>query len=365
MTALSLPGVLTARQLRATAEHIAAQQCPSGLIPWFPGHHGDPWDHVEGAMALAVCGLPDEARAAYEWSATTQAPDGTWPMETVWGDDGERVTDASADTNQCAYVAVGVWHHWRLTKDRRFVDEMWPTVRRAIDFVCDLQLPGGAIRWARDAAGVRHEYALLTGSASIVTSLRCAMALADLVDDPHPDWELSAARLAHAVAIHPDAFEDKSRWSMDWYYPVLGGAVRGAAGRAHLAARWDEFVVPGRGVRCVSDRPWVTAAETAELVLALDAVGETESAARLMRDIQFCRAEDGGYWTGWVFPEDDFWPAEQSSWTAAAIILAADALAGYTPAHALFRGTGLPRLLEIADCDEYCYVHAGRSADES
>ena len=37
MTALSLPGVLTARQLRATAEHIAAQQCPSGLIPWFPG----------------------------------------------------------------------------------------------------------------------------------------------------------------------------------------------------------------------------------------------------------------------------------------------------------------------------------------
>jgi hypothetical protein len=56
------------------------------------------------------------------------------------------------------------------------------------------------------------------------------MALAELVGDPQPDWELTAARLAHAVAVHPGAFLDKSRFSMDWYYPVLGGAVRGAAG---------------------------------------------------------------------------------------------------------------------------------------
>ncbi len=50
---------------------------------------------------------------------------------------------------------------------------------------------------------------------------------------------------------------DKSTFAMDWYYPVLGGAVRGAEGRALLAARWDEFVVPGLGVRCVLDQPWV------------------------------------------------------------------------------------------------------------
>ena len=60
---------------------------------------------------------------------------------------------------------------------------------------------------------------------------------------------------------------------MDWYYPVLGGAVRGAGAAARLHAGWDEFVVPGLGVRCVSDEPWVTGAETCELVIALDAVG--------------------------------------------------------------------------------------------
>ena len=55
-------------------------------------------------------------------------------------------------------------------------------------------------------------------------SLRCAIALAERMGEPQPDWELAAAQLGHAVACHPEAFADKSRFSMDWYYPVLGGA---------------------------------------------------------------------------------------------------------------------------------------------
>ena len=49
----------------------------------------------------------------------------------------------------------------------------------------------------------------------------------------------------------------------------------------------------GRGVRCVSDQPWVTAAETCELVMALDAIGETERAHELFRWVQFLRHDDG------------------------------------------------------------------------
>ena len=65
---------------------------------------------------------------------------------------------------------------------------------------------------------------------------------------------------------------------MDWYYPILGGVLRGHAAEARLASKWDTFVAPGRGVRCVSDQPWVTAAETCELVMALDAIGLHERA---------------------------------------------------------------------------------------
>ena len=31
-----------------------------------------------------------------------------------------------------AYLAVGTWHHWLLTKDSGFVEAMWPVVGRAI-----------------------------------------------------------------------------------------------------------------------------------------------------------------------------------------------------------------------------------------
>lgn len=355
----ALPGILSAAQLRQTVQHIAVLQQADGLIPWFDGHYADPWDHIEGAMALTVGGLLEPARRAFAWSAERQGPDGSWPMETV----GAVVQEASVDANQCAYVAVGVWHHWLVTGDRAFVDDMWPVVRAAIEYVVDLQLPGGAIAWSRDAVGVASDYALLTGSACMVLSLRCAMALAELMADPQPDWEIAVARLAHAVAVHPDSFQDQSRFSMDWYYPVLGGAVRGPAAVELLNLRWDEFVLAGKGIRCVADRPWITAAETCELVLTLAAIGDDARARQLMADVQFLRAEDGGYWTGWVWPEEQIWPAEKSSWTDSAIVLAADALSRFSPAHALFRGEDLPRLLEMTECDQNCVALVGDRND--
>ena len=52
-----LPGVLTADELRVTGEHLVSLQLDTGMIPWFPGGHCDPWNHVESAMALDVAGL--------------------------------------------------------------------------------------------------------------------------------------------------------------------------------------------------------------------------------------------------------------------------------------------------------------------
>ena len=163
------------------------------------------------------------------------------------------------------------------------------------------------------------------------------MALAKLADDPQPDWELAADRLARLVATHPEAFADKSRFAMDWYYPVLGGAVRGADAAGRLAAGWDTFVVPGLGVRCVSDQPWVTGAETCDLVLALDACGMRAEAAQMFATAQHLRQGDGSYWTGWQYVNQAPFPRERSSWTAAAVILAADALAGWSGGAGIFR----------------------------
>lgn len=354
---LVLPGVLTAAQAAHTAAAIAAVQRDDGALPWFRGHHLDPWDHVEAAMALDAAGLHDRAAAAYRWLADHQNPDGSWYAAYADGD-AARPTDRGKESNFCGYVAVGVLHHCLATGDDAFRRRMWPVVAAATDFVLGLQQDGGQIGWKRepdDDTAVPD--ALLTGCASLHQALRCALHLAALEGTPQPDWELAAGSLGHAVRSHPERFLDKSRYSMDWYYPVLAGTVRGPAARARLAAGWDEFVVPGLGVRCVRPNHWVTGAESAELALALWTVGESERATEILRWIQRLRAADGLYWTGYVYADDALWPRERTSWTAGAVLLAAAALGGDPATRTVFCGDVLPAGLD-PDCADCCAADA-------
>jgi hypothetical protein len=324
------------------------------MIPWGPGLHADPWNHVEAAMALDLAGFSAEAEAAYRWLASVQHVDGsfaTYYLPTAPGG----VEDAKRDTNVCAYLATGALHHLLVTGDRAFAEQLWPTVERAIDFVVDHVLPSGAVAWAVEPdgsvviAGPSGQSALLTGSASAYHSLRCAVALAESLGRERPGWELAAGRVATAVAFREDdAFEPKRAWAMDWYYPVLSGAVSGDAGRARLADRWDDFVGNGLGVRCIGDHEWYTGAETAECAMAHAAVGEFEKARALLQWAQRMRHTDGGYWTGLVEPHGKTFPyRERSTYTGAAMVLADDCLFGEGPASGLFRGEGLPSGLDL------------------
>jgi hypothetical protein len=341
-------GILTADQIISTGHAVAAEQHKDGSIGW-PDGHADAWNHVECAMALSVCGLRDASRRAYEWLRTTQRPDGSWYMRMPPGE-----LNLTTESNHAAYCAVGVWHELLVSRDEGFVARMWPTVRAAIDFVLGLQTPRGEIIWRRDADGTPGDYALLTGSASMYSSLRCAIMLAEYLAEPQPDWELAAGQLGHAVASHPEAFADKSRFSMDWYYPVLGGPVRDQAAKDRLEQGWDTYVVPGLGVRCVRDEPWVTAAETAELAITLEAVGDAQLALELLDQIQLLRDPSGAYWTGWQYVNKRHFPNEKSSYTGAAIVLAADTMCGATAASSIFRDVAADQAAVLSSGDAAC-----------
>jgi len=351
-------GVLTPQQVVATAASIAQMQEPAGSIPWTVGEHTDIWNHVEAAMALLIGGEVDAAEKALRWVPTMQRADGSWPMKIVAGE----VEDDRGEVNMSAYLAVGVWHHWLVRRDRHLVEELWPSVRSGLDWVVSLQQDWGGIQWTPV-----DDFCLLTGCSSIYHSLRAGVALAELMDEPQPEWEIAGGRLGHAIRNHAGLFADKSTFSMDWYYPVLGGAVRGDAAEVMLAARWDEFVVPRLGARCVNTNPWVTGAETCELVMALDAAGQFERARQLLLDMQHLRAGDGSYWTGWVYDEPGYandnpnvhWPAEHTTYTAAAVLLAVDALGerygAATPGSGIMRGETLaapfPELMLECGCE--------------
>jgi hypothetical protein len=334
MTAIpDLPGFLSADELAATAQSIADWQLPTGMIPWFPGGHADPWNHVEAAMALDVAGMYPEADSAYQWLADIQRPDGGWHNYY----DANGVEQDRIDSNCVAYIAAGVWHRYLLTRDRGFVETMFPVVDAALHFVTELQTPRGEIIWARHADGTPWSFALLTGSSSISHSLRSGMAIAHLLGIERPTWSEAGARLDKTITTMPEAFAPKARWAMDWYYPVLAGVIGGPEGRARLAGHGAQFAMPDHGIRCVSDRDWITTAETCECAMAYLAVGQRKRAFELFESVQEYRDNDGRYFTGFAYPEKVSFPSdERSTYSAAAVILAADALSGATPASGLF-----------------------------
>ncbi len=325
-----------ARDLRPAVDRILQIQADDGAIAWFEDGAWDPWNHVESAMALCAAGEQTAAARAYDYLATYQLADGAW-----FGEYGNALpmvdrlyisrdkAPAVRDTNFCAYPAVGVFHYLEQTGDIERVWTWWPMVARALDFVLTLQRPDGTISWALEAWGSAEDDALLAGNASILKSLACGIRLAIALGQPSEHWRQGYESLRTALRSGPLQFDRRgqgARFAMDWYYPVLSGALDPMRARDHISARWDMFVPDERGCLCVQDQPWITAAETAELVLALVAINEMERAEALFNTLLELRDEGGAFWMGWQTEEEIFWPQEQPSWTQAAIILAADAL---------------------------------------
>ncbi len=324
--------MLTREQIGATAEWIKTFQAADGEIPWYVGGKWEAWDEVQAAMGLICAGDIEPALASFRHLARIQATDGTWVAEKVDG----IVTKPESETNHAAYIATGVWYYYVATGDIGFVAEMWPTVERAIDFVVDMQEPDGTVCWARRQNGIRWQSYLITGSSSIHGSLVCAERIADLLSHDRPRWWAAREKLGTAIRDHEQLFTAEAspdpvgRFSMDWYYPVLGGAVRGEEGRARLldSDTLDKFMLDGLGCRCVADAPWYTLAETCELVLAHHAVGLVERAEEIFSWSELFRTDKGGYETGMVDPERVCWPPERNAYTPATVLMVDDTLKG-------------------------------------
>jgi hypothetical protein len=331
-----LPQVLAQSRIdvEAIADFIARVQKTNGEIPWSVGGKTDPWDHVESAMGLSIAGRIDEAEKAYRWLAKTQLPDGSWWSATR---DGIPV-DRTRDSNLSSYVAVGAYHHFLITGEIRFLRGIWPTLEAGIDYAVSLQSDTGEIHWAKDSEGIVDRMALLTGSSSVYMSIKCALAVASFLGKRRSDWESAMRKLGWAIRHRPNLFNMmKARYSMDWYYPVLCGAIAGDDARRRIDRSWEKFVVPEWGVKCVCDQPWVTTAEACELILTLTAIGDYERAAIIFNWIRDKQYDDHSYWMGVTCPDGVIWPEERTSWTAAAVLLAHDALHDLTPAGRLFK----------------------------
>ena len=312
----------------AQADFIVANQLPSGGIPWYRGGTTDPWDHVEGAIALDLAGRPTEAAAAYLWSRNTQNADGSWYSS--YADDTPK--ELVRDANFTAYIGTGAWFHYLATQDVAFLRQMWPAVEKATDFVLSLQQPTGEVWWALSAQGKAWPGAILTSCCCIWHSICNSLNIARTLGIDRPEWEAANNRLFRAITERPDLFdrmgEDKRRYAMNWFYPVLTGVLKWEEAGSLIDSKWADFIIEGWGCRVALDEDVTAVAETSELIIALCLIGEHKRAKLLLDWTLRLRDDRPGFCRGVKLPEQQECPTERATWTSAALIMAVAALAG-------------------------------------
>ena len=321
----------------SSIDYILSVQESDGSIPWEIGEKLDPWDHIEAAMGLSIADKKEESKKAFLWLKDKQLEDGSWYSEYR---DSIPATKRR-ETNFTAYIATGLWHHYLIYEDRKFLETMLPTLSKSLSFIFSMQTESGDIYWAAEEGKELLDDSLITGSSSIFKSLECASAIYKTLDLSDEIIRTSMQKLKFSLNNNPERYDrnwdSKSRYSMDWYYPIMCGVYEKDKSLELIESRWSDFIVEGKGCKCVEEEPWVTVAESSELVIALEKIGLSRKARALFDSLhQWRDKEDDLYWTGYVYTDKKFWPIEKPTWTAGAVLLAADAIYKFTPGSQLF-----------------------------
>lgn len=149
-----------ADSMKTATAHILVQRNGAALQPG-PRRYTRSWirDAATMAAALLRMGCPDEAVEFIRWYATYQAPDGSVPC---------CVDDTGADWlvehDSHGEFVFTVMDCFRFTQDRTFLEEMWPSVVRAVERIEALRATRLTAEYR--APGKRACYGLLPESAS-------------------------------------------------------------------------------------------------------------------------------------------------------------------------------------------------------
>ena len=347
----------SAKLVRGGIEIIAQQTREDGFIPFSSGNTCDPWNMVEAAMGMMAVGEQAVAKKVYEWMRVNQQDDGTYCAQYENGTPCAKHTSV----HTFSYLSVATYQQWLITRNLSDVLINWPSIVKAIQATLKLQTHFGDVAWSTSFPALNSTHsvaddALVAGCSSIAMSLhraiqlgwllhshgKLAQANSEITANTLHEWQVCLRNLLYCLKYTPDRFDrtwpSKKNFAMDWYYPMLTGCVDVPTARIKLTERWDEFVVDGIGCLCSTDNDWITVAETCELIMVLVRIGGRDKALELWSWLQKHMNEHGWTQMGYVVKSKAYWPSgEYPTWSAGAVLLAADSLFQLSPAHSLFQ----------------------------
>ena len=292
---------------------IITNQSSSGAILWDEQGKCDPWDHCECLIALAIYEEWEHFWKGVNWFFTNLNEDGLIYAEFQ----NEKPSKLHYESHHAPYIIIPLIQANLIDQDQDYnkilTNEQLIKLENIFETLNDFKDQDGYFYWAKDCNGY-SDNSLITASMSIFLSLVAK-------NKSFPEFKINMWQ----EKFNRDGI-DRSRFSMDFYYPFLAGIKNN---KNEFLESLDKYYIEGLGVKCVAEEPWVTIAESSECVISALIHGNENIAKEIFNDIQQFQDKDGIFPTGYQYDMEILWPEENSTWTNAAVIIAAHALSFY------------------------------------
>ena len=306
-------------KLAPAKDWIIKNQNINGAINW--DHRGkcDPWDHCECLIALAIYEEWEPFIKGVDWFFNNLNSEGHIPSEFK----NDEITKDYYESHHAPYIFLPLYQKFLIDNDIDYLKKYKKQIQTIYETTLAFADSQGFLFWAKDEKGF-SDNSLLTASCSVHISLKIFEKIGDILELDYSHNEI----LLNEEKIYSKKFDrdeiSRKRFSMDNYYPFLCGI----GNDEKIGKVLGDFYKEGLGIKCVIEEPWVTFAESSEFIISMVKMKKNEDAKKIFQEIMKFQDNRGIFPTGYQYKLDILWPDEFSTWTNAAVIIAADCVFG-------------------------------------
>ena len=181
------------------------------------------WAHDAAitAIALDASGHYAEAEQYWRWMALVQGNDGTWKtIYSMW--DGSYLSFVEPEYDSVGAFIYGIYRHHLYMGDVAFLNDLWPNVQRAADWILQSLSPVNGLGaadfsiWEEPERGLQHHSFT---QAWYVAGLYAAQCLAQLRGDTAlADWYAGGPQSIMTALQRPSNWYPPGMWNPQGYY---------------------------------------------------------------------------------------------------------------------------------------------------